>query len=70
MQQFFIRAQGQDPTRYLEQAVMEDLREEYGELLPERTTVLSWLVYDMSPDLSTYILERTACQKPLLPGFR
>ena len=41
MQQFFIRAQGQDPTRYLEQAVMEDLREEYGELLPERTTVLA-----------------------------
>ena len=41
MQQFFIRAQGQDPTRYLEQAVMEELREEYGELLPERTTVLA-----------------------------
>lgn len=35
MQQFLIRAKNQDVTEYLEQAVMEEIREIYGDLLPQ-----------------------------------
>ena len=41
MQQFLIRAKNQDVTEYLEQVVMEELRENYGDLLSERITVLA-----------------------------
>ena len=41
MQQFLIRAKNQDVTEYLEQAVMEEIREIYGDLLPQRTMVLA-----------------------------
>lgn len=34
MQQFLIRAKGQEVTEYLEAAVMEELRESYGEYFP------------------------------------
>lgn len=38
MQQFLIRAKNQAVTEYLEQTVLEEIRETYGELLPERIT--------------------------------
>ncbi len=41
MQQFLIRARRQDVVEYLEQTVLEELREVYGELIPQRTTILS-----------------------------
>lgn len=41
MQQFLIRTKMQEVTEYLEQAVMEEIREEYGELLSERITGLA-----------------------------
>lgn len=41
MQQFLIRAKGQEVTEYLEAAVMEELRESYGEYFPERVTCLA-----------------------------
>ena len=34
MQQFLIEAKNQSVTDYLEQVVIEDIREEYGELFP------------------------------------
>ncbi len=41
MQQFLIRAKNQEVTEYLEQAVLEELRETYGDLFSERVTVLA-----------------------------
>lgn len=41
MQQFLIRARKQEVTEYLEQAVMEELREFYGDLFSDRITVLA-----------------------------
>mgnify|MGYP002509709205 CR=1 FL=1 len=41
MQQFVIRSKNQQVTEYLEGAVIEELREEYGELIPEGIVVLS-----------------------------
>ncbi len=41
MQQFLIRARKQEVTEYLERAVIEELREEYGNLFSERITVLA-----------------------------
>ncbi|MCM1040757.1 MAG: AAA family ATPase, partial [Ruminococcus sp.] len=41
MQQFLIRAKDRDITEYLEQAVLEELREAYGSLFPEQTTALA-----------------------------
>ncbi|MDE6518286.1 MAG: AAA family ATPase, partial [Acetatifactor sp.] len=41
MQQFLIRARKQEVTEYLEQAVIEDLREYYGNLFSDRITVLA-----------------------------
>lgn len=38
MRQFLIRAKNQAATEYLEQTVLEEIRETYGELLPERIT--------------------------------
>lgn len=41
MQQFLIRSEDQGVTEYLEQTVVEDIREEYGELFPAQETVLA-----------------------------
>lgn len=41
VQQFLSRAGKQDMIEYLEQAVIEELREAYGELFPEQTTFLA-----------------------------
>ena len=41
MQQFLIRARKQEVTEYLEQVVIEDLREYYGNLFSDRITVLA-----------------------------
>ncbi|MDE6220206.1 MAG: AAA family ATPase, partial [Lachnospiraceae bacterium] len=41
MQQFLIESRKQEVTDYLEQEVLEELRELYGELFPERMTILS-----------------------------
>ena len=41
MQQFLIRAKNQEVTEYLEQAVIEELREDYGNLFSERITCLA-----------------------------
>lgn len=41
MQQFLIRAKGQEVTECLETAVMEELRESYGEYFSERVTCLA-----------------------------
>lgn len=41
MQQFVIRAKNQPITDYLEQVVIEELHEVYGELFPEKETVLA-----------------------------
>ncbi len=41
MQQFLIRAKNQEVTEYLEQAVLEELRETYGDLFSEQVTVLA-----------------------------
>ena len=41
MQQFLIRAQDASMTKYLEQAVIEELRETYEDLFSERITVLA-----------------------------
>ncbi|MDE7479622.1 MAG: ATP-binding protein [Lachnospiraceae bacterium] len=41
MQQFLIRAKGQDVTAYLEQAVLEELREKYGKFFSERIVILA-----------------------------
>ncbi len=41
MQQFLIESRKQEVTDYLEQEVLEELRELYGELFPERVTILS-----------------------------
>ena len=41
MQQFLIRAKNQEVTEYLEQAVIEELREDYGNLFSERITGLA-----------------------------
>lgn len=41
MQQFLIRARKQEVTEYLERAVIEELREEFGNLFSERITVLA-----------------------------
>lgn len=41
MQQFLIRAKGQEVTECLEAAVMEELRESYGEYFPGRVTCLA-----------------------------
>lgn len=41
MQQFLIRAKNQEVTECLERAVLEELREEYGEFVPERVIILA-----------------------------
>ena len=41
MQQFLIRARTQEVTEYLQQVVIEELREVYGDLFSERLTFLS-----------------------------
>lgn len=41
MQQFLIRAKGQDVTECLEAAVIEELRESYGEFFPKRVICLA-----------------------------
>lgn len=41
MQQFLIRARNQDVTEYLEQIVMKDLRDVYGEFIPDEVTILA-----------------------------
>ena len=41
MQQFLIRARDQEVTAYVERAVIEELREAYGDLFPERISILS-----------------------------
>ena len=41
MQQFLARARKQDMIEYLEQAVIEELKEAYGAFFPEHTNVLS-----------------------------
>lgn len=41
IQRFLIRAKNQNVTEYLEQAVIEELRDVYGELFSERVTVLA-----------------------------
>ncbi|MDE7223217.1 MAG: ATP-binding protein [Acetatifactor sp.] len=41
MQQFLIRARDQSVTDYLEQVVIEDIRETYGELFGEQETILA-----------------------------
>ena len=41
MQQFVIRAKNRQVTEYIEEAVIEELREEYGDLIPKRITVLA-----------------------------
>lgn len=41
MQQFVIRAREQGVTEYLEQAVLEDIGEIYGDLFPKDTTILA-----------------------------
>lgn len=41
MQQFMSRAQNQDMTEYLEQAVIAEIRKVYGGLFPEQETALA-----------------------------
>ena len=41
MQQFLIRAKKQDVTDYLEQVVISDIGEVYGELFSDKETVLA-----------------------------
>lgn len=41
MQQFLIRAKKQEVTEYLEQVVLEELRDEYEGLIPDRIDILS-----------------------------
>ena len=41
MQQFLIRARNQDVTEYLEQIVMKDLRNAYGDIILDETTILA-----------------------------
>lgn len=41
VQQFLIRAKKQEVAEYLERVVIEEIREVYGDLFPERTTILS-----------------------------
>jgi len=41
MQRFLIRAKDQGAVEYLEQAVLEELREAYGDLFSERITILA-----------------------------
>lgn len=41
MQQFLIRAKNQDVTDYLEQTVINDIRETYGECFSEQETILA-----------------------------
>lgn len=41
IQRFLIRAKDQDVTKYLEQAVIDELREVFGGLFPETETVLA-----------------------------
>lgn len=41
MQQFLIRARDQGVTEYLEHAVINEIREEYGEFFSEQETILS-----------------------------
>ena len=41
MQQFLIRAKRQDVTEYLELAVIEELRNAYGQFIPAKTSVLA-----------------------------
>ncbi|MDE6518717.1 MAG: AAA family ATPase, partial [Acetatifactor sp.] len=41
MQQFLIRARNQDVTEYLEQVVIRELREAYGEFIADQETILA-----------------------------
>lgn len=56
MQQFLIRAKNQEVTDYLEQVVLRDLCETYGDLFPEQTTILAealeWIYVKTKKSLS------------------
>lgn len=41
MQRFLLRAKDQEILEYLEQAVLEELREAYGDYFPEQTLFLA-----------------------------
>lgn len=64
MQQFLIRAKNQEVTQYLEQAVIEELRELYGDLFPERITILAEAlekIYDKSDKEFIFLIDEWDC---------
>ena len=64
MQQFLIRAKNQEVTQYLEQAVMEELRELYGDLFSERITILAEAfekIYDKSDKEFIFLIDEWDC---------
>lgn len=64
MQQFLIRAKKQEVTQYLEQAVIEELRELYGEYFSERITILSEAlekIYDKTDKPFIFLIDEWDC---------
>lgn len=64
MQQFLIRAKKQEVTQYLEQAVMEELKELYGEYFSERITILSEAlekIYDKTDKPFIFLIDEWDC---------
>ncbi len=64
MQQFLIRAKNQEVTQYLEQAVIEELREQYGDYFPERVTILSEAlekIYDKTDKEFIFLIDEWDC---------
>ena len=64
MQQFLIRAKNQEVTQYLEQAVIEELREQYGDYFSERVTILSEAlekIYDKTDKEFIFLIDEWDC---------
>lgn len=56
MQRFLIRAKDQNIVEYLEQTVMEELREAYGNFFPEQTTFLADALERIYADTDTQFI--------------
>lgn len=56
MQRFLIRAKDQNIVEYLEQAVIKDLREAYGNFFPEQTTFLADALERIYADTDTQFI--------------
>lgn len=64
MQQFLIRAKKLDVTEYLEQTVIRELRETYGEFIPDDTTILAQAlehIYAKAGKLFIFLIDEWDC---------